>query len=103
MPPSLGGLGQKAAARNKKQEAPGGRRVSLVQGSVHQSPYRKVKERQKAEHEETDALQHQTRPRKHAPVGKENEGQSTRNLPSRRSLQRSSTKVTSATRSASKV
>jgi hypothetical protein len=42
---------------------------------VHQSPYREVKERKEAEQEEPDALQYQALPRKHAPVGKENEGQ----------------------------
>src|SRR5215210_8738120 len=79
MPPSLRGFGQKAAARDEKQEAPGGRRVSLVQGRVHQGPYREIKERQEAEQEGAETLQQQTRPGEHASVGNEHESQSTRN------------------------
>src|SRR5918995_7306318 len=40
---------------------------------MHQGPYREVEQRKQSEQEESDALQHQPRPRKHAPVGKENE------------------------------
>src|SRR4051812_24024647 len=73
MPAFLRRLCKKIASGDVEQEAPRGRRVGLVQRSVHHGPYREIEERKKTEQEESEALDHEAEFREHAPVGQEYE------------------------------